>query len=183
MFDFSKFEQLGQKTMNSIQQDLSTLRTGGASPTLLDSVVVEAYGAPMKITELAAITVSDPTLLVISPWDQTVLPAIEKAIQGANLNLNPVVDGKIVRISIPPLTQESRQELIKSLHNKAEDGKIMLRTLRGETKKDIEKQEGNAGISEDDIKADLETLENKIKKLISELETQVQNKKTQLEKV
>ena len=183
MFNFSQFQQLSQKTLNNIQTEVASIRTGAASPQLLDSVKVEAYGGTMKVTEVAAITVSDPTLLIVSPWDPSILGAIEKGIQQANLNLNPVVDGKIIRISIPPLTQETRLELVKTLKQRLEDGKVLIRTLRGETKKEIEKQEGQAGISEDDIENDLEKLETAIKKLITQVDQMGAAKEAQLLKV
>ncbi len=183
MFDFKQFHELAKKTLSHIETDLASLRTGGASPQLLDGVKVEAYGTIMKITELAAITVSDPTLLIVSPWDTSVVGAIEKGIQQAGINLNPVVDGKIIRIAVPPLTEESRKNLVKTLQQKVEDGKVMLRTLRTETKKEIEKQEGNPGISEDNIKSDLDKLEEEVKKLMIQVETWQKNKQEQLMKV
>lgn len=183
MFNFNQFTQIANRTLENIKTEVASLRTGAATPQLLDSVKVEAYGGIMRVTELAAITIADPTLLVVSPWDTSLLGAIEKGIQQANLNLNPVVDGKILRISVPPLTTETRQELIKTLHQKLEDGKVMVRTLRGETKKEIEAQKGAAGISEDNIKADLEKLENEIKKIIAQIDELGKNKETQLLKI
>lgn len=183
MFNFNQFTQLANKTLENIKTEVASLRTGGATPQLLDSVKVEAYGGTMRVTEVAAITISDPTLLVVSPWDTSLLGAIEKGIQQANLNLNPVVDGKILRISVPPLTTETRQELIKTLHQKLEDGKVMIRTLRGETKKEIEAQKGGAGISEDNIEADLEKLENEVKKIVIQIDDLGKNKEAQLLKI
>lgn len=183
MFNFNQFTQIANRTLENIRTEVASLRTGAATPQLLDSVKVEAYGGIMRVTELAAITIADPTLLVVSPWDTSLLGAIEKGIQQANLNLNPVVDGKILRISVPPLTTETRQELIKTLHQRLEDGKVMVRTLRGETKKEIEAQKGAAGISEDNIKADLEKLENEIKKIIIQIDELGKNKETQLLKI
>lgn len=183
MFDFSQFQQLAKKTLDNINAEVASIRTGGASPQLLDSVKVEAYGTTMKVTEVAAITVADPTLLVVSPWDASLLGAIEKGIQQANLNLNPVVDGKIIRISIPPLTQETRLELVRTLKQRLEDGKVLIRALRGETKKEIEKQTGNAGVSEDDIDTDLDKLENEVKKIMTQVDQLGATKEAQLLKV
>ena len=183
MFNFNQFTQIANRTLENIKTEVASLRTGAATPQLLDSVKVEDYGGIMRVTELASFTIADPTLLVVSPWDTSLLGAIEKGIQQANLNLNPVVDGKILRISVPPLTTETRQELIKTLHQKLEDGKVMVRTLRGETKKEIEAQKGAAGISEDNIKADLEKLENEIKKIIAQIDELGKNKETQLLKI
>jgi len=183
MFDFAQFQGDSEKTLGVIREDIGALRTGGASPQLLDSVRVEAYGAQMKVTELAAISVQDPTMMVVSPWDKSVLAAIEKGIQSAGINLNPVVDGEIIRIAVPPLTQEGREKLVKTLHQKIEDGKVMLRTLRADVKRDIEAQKGTAGVSEDDIKADLARLEEKMKELIAQVDNLEKTKESELLKV
>lgn len=180
MYDFNGYKSRGHDALESIRSEIGALRTGGASPQLLDSVKVEAYGTTMKVTELAAITVTDPTMIVVSPWDKSVLSAIEKGIQSAGINLNPVVDGEIIRISVPPLTGEDRAKLVKTLHQKGEDGKVLIRTLRSETKRDIEARQGSAGISEDDIKADLATLEEETKKLIAHVDELVAAKEKEL---
>ena len=182
-FNFQDFLDRGQKTMEHIYGEVNALRIGGASVQMLDAVKVEAYGAPMKLVEVASLSAPDAQTLVISPWDASLLAAIEKGIQQANLNLNPIVDGKIVRISVPPLTEETRKQLVKVLNQKIEDGRIMLRSLRTDVKKDIERQEGEAGISEDDIERDLEVLDEKTKKFMDELEELLKNKTAQLMKV
>ena len=183
MFETQKFSQVSGPVMEHIRAEVASLRTGGASPQLLDSVRVEAYGAQMRVTEVAAITVSDPTLLVISPWDKSLLGAIEKGVQVAGINLNPVVDGEIIRISVPPLTAEGRQNLVKTLQKKIEEGKVALRQVRGEMKKEIEAQKGQAGVSEDDIKADLAKLEEEVKKLMTQVDELAAAKQKELMKV
>lgn len=183
MFDFTKFQQAGAKALSVIKEDVGALRTGGASPQLLDSVRVEAYGTSMKVTELAAISVQDPTMMIVSPWDKSVLSAIEKGIQTAGINLNPVVDGEIIRISVPPLTQEGREKLVKTLHQKIESGKVMLRNLRSDTKRDIEARKGQAGVSEDDIKTDLAKLEEETKSLMTQVDELAASKEAELLKV
>ncbi len=170
-FDFSSLTSHLQKTMDHIRADVATLRTGRATAQLLDPVRVEAYGTFMKLQEVGSVSVPDANLLVISPWDKSLLLAIEKAIQTANLNLNPVVDGQIIRISVPPLTAETRELMVKQLHQKLEAGRVMLRNLRTDTKRDIEKQKGSEGISEDDIQADLDQLETEIKSSLDQLES------------
>ncbi len=170
-FDFNQLTLHLQKTMDHIKSDVATLRTGRASVQLLDPVTVEAYGTRLKLQEVGSVSAPDANLLVISPWDKGLLPAIEKAIQVANLNLNPVVDGQIIRISVPPLTAETRELMVKQLHQKLEAGRVMLRGLRSDTKRDIEKQKGSEGVSEDDIQAELEQLEDKIKLALDQLES------------
>jgi ribosome recycling factor len=183
MFDFAGFERAAEKILLRLKEELAVLRTGGANPQLLDSVKVEAYGTMMRVTELAVISVRDPTLLVVTPWDAGVIGAIEKAIQQANLNLNPVVEGKIIRISVPALTNEGRENLVKILRQKIEEGKVMLRNLRGEIKKEIEAQKGKTGISEDEIENNLVKLEEKVKEVVKQIEDLAKEKESKLLKV
>lgn len=179
-YQFAPYTDQLQKTLKHIQNDLQSLRTGKATPQLLDSVQVEAYGSRMKVNELANVTAPDPTLLVVSPWDKSVLGAIEKAIASAQLNLNPVVDGDIIRIVVPSLTEERRKEMVKILNQKAEEGKKNLRTVRQDTKKEVEDMKGTDGISEDDIAADLDQLEKLFKKTLDDLDVIVQKKAADL---
>lgn len=161
-------------------QELSLIRTGRASAQMLDSVSVEAYGAKMRIAEVASVTVPDPTLIVISPWDKSLLSVIEKGIQVAGLNLNPIVDGQIIRLPVPPLTTERRQELVKLLQQKAESARVMVRTVRTEVKKEIEKQKGEPGISEDDIESELKELDETSKLMIEQVDDMTDRKEKEL---
>lgn len=180
MFNFSEFDQAGAKIMDHATTEVGSLRTGGASLSMLDTVKVEAYGATMKLNEIASLAVPDPTLLTISPWDKSLLEAAAKGIQQANLNLNPVVDGDIIRISVPALTEEARREQVKILHQRIEACKVMVRNLRMDTKKEIEKQEGQPGVSDDDVAYDLETLEEKTRDLAKQLDEMETKKEKQL---
>lgn len=169
-FDFAGFHEKIQKSLDHFKSDLGSLRTGRASAQILEPVNVEAYGTHMKITELASISAPDANMLVISPWDKSLLGAIEKAIASAGINLNPVVDGDIIRIVIAALTQEKRQEYVKLLHQKMEAGRVMLRSIRSDTKQEIEDRQGEAGISEDDVERDLSELDKLIAQAIEKLE-------------
>jgi ribosome recycling factor len=169
-FDFSEFEDKVSKTIAHVMQELSGLRTGRASSQLLDQVMVEAYGTKMKLNEVANLAVVDAQLLTVTPWDKSLLSAVEKGIQVAGLNLNPVVAGDLIRIVVPALTQERRQEMVKLLHQKLESGRVMLRSVRTDTKKDIEKQKGQPGVSEDDIKAEVDLLEQKTKDALTQID-------------
>ncbi len=165
-FDFSTFTADSQKALDHIKQEVGMLRTGRASVDMLDSVTVEAYGGRMKLNEVASLSAPDPTLLVISPWDKSLLEAIERGVSISGLDLNPVVDGQIVRIAVAPLTEERRKDMVKLLMRRLEDGRVLLRGIRSETKKEIEDQEGQSGISEDSIAADLDELEKKHKQFM-----------------
>lgn len=169
-----------EKVLNHAQNDFATLRTGRATAQLLDGVLVEAYGTKMALNEVASISTPDTQLLVVKPWDKSLLQEIEKGIQLAQLNLNPIIDGDIIRIAVPTLTQERRQEMVKSLHQKEEAARIILRNVRSEVRKEIEKQEGSSGVSEDDIKAETEELDETVKEYINKLETLVKQKEQEL---
>ena len=136
----------------AVKKDLASVRTGRAKPSIVEDVKVEAYGGVMSLRELATITVPDTTLIVISPWDKSLVAAISSAIQKADLNVAPVVDAGTVKISIPPLTEERRRELVKLVHQKLESGRVMMRQVRTDIKVELEKLEGESGVSEDDIK-------------------------------
>lgn len=169
-----------EKTLSHAQAGFATLRTGRASAQLLDSVVVEAYGSRMAVHEVASVSTPDTQLLVVKPWDKSLLGAIEKAIQVAGLNLNPIVDGDIIRIPVPALTKERRQEMVKTLHQKEEEAKVMLRSVRSDLHKDINRQAGQAGISEDDIKNEVTELDSVVKDYTAKLEEMTKQKEQEL---
>lgn len=175
-----QFEQTAQKIFNRFTEELKTMRSSGATSQLLDGVMVEAYGARMKLIEVASIQAVDATLLVVTPWDKSLLQAVEKAIVSANLNLNPVVEGEMIRIVVPPLTEEKRKEIVKSLHARAEDSRVMLRTSRTDAKKNIEASEDADGVSEDDIRRELENLDKKAQEWLDKVATAAKQKEEQL---
>lgn len=176
----SSYLEKFEKALTHGQESFATLRTGRASAQLLDGVFVEAYGTRMALHEVASISAPDTQLLVVKPWDKSLLGQIEKAIQIAELNLNPIIDGEIIRIVVPALTQERRQEMVKSLHQKEEEVKVMMRNIRSDVRRDIEKQEGMAGISEDDIKAEVAELDEVVKEYSAKLEEVVATKEREL---
>jgi ribosome recycling factor len=179
-FTFVVFDDKAKKTLAHIAQDLSMIRTGRASVQMLDGVTVEAYGTIMKLNEVANVESPTPQQLTISPWDKSLIAAVEKAIMSGGLNLNPVVSSDHLFINIPPLTQERRLEMVKLLGQKLEAGKVMVRTLRADTKKDIEKQKGEGGVSEDDITAQVKQLEDKTKKLLEDIDLMGKAKEKEL---
>jgi ribosome recycling factor len=182
-YDFKSLEKEFEKGLEHVQRELALLRTGKATPQLLDSVQVEAYGSRMRVNELATITAPDPTLLVVTPWDKSVLAAIERAIIIAQLNLNPVIDGDKIRIPVPSLTEDRRKEMVKTLRSKIEDGRKMFRTFRGDAKRAIEDLKNDSGFSEDDILLYLEQLEDLMKKYLTKLDSIAEKKEAELMKV
>lgn len=150
------------KVLEVVDGDLGTVRTGRAKPDLVSNLPVLAYGQRMKLFELATISAPDPGLLVIAPWDKSVLPDIEKAIMVSELSLSPNVSGEVIKIAIPTLTEERRLDFVKLVHQKIESGKVMIRQVRQEIKEKIDDLKGSSGISEDDIDRMLEQLQKKI---------------------
>lgn len=169
-FSFHLFSQKAEKLLDHYRSDIATLRTGRANAQLLDPVMVEAYGTRMRLVEVASIQAPDPALLIVTPWDKSLIEAVEKAIASADLNLNPAVDGAVIRVPVPSLTEETRKEMVKVLHKKIESAKVMARSLRTDTKDEIELQKSMGGVSEDDVKRDLDMLEKEFKKVTDQLE-------------
>lgn len=159
MFNFTPMKSDSSKIQELYVNDLASVRAGRAKPSLVENIDVEAYGSRMKLLELASITAPDSTLIVVKPWDKSVIKDIEKAISMSDLHIPPVVDGDQIRLMIPPLTGERRQELIKLVGQKKNATLEMLRDVRTKYKKQIDGQKGSPGISEDDIKRDLEALQ------------------------
>jgi ribosome recycling factor len=142
-------KQAMDKTVEAVKREFATVRTGKATTALLDLVRVEAYGNEMPLTQVASVAAPEPKLLTIQPWDKTLLKAIEKAILASDLGLTPSNDGNIIRIPLPPLTEERRKELVKVIHKLAEEGRVAIRHARTETISKIKKVEH---VSEDEKK-------------------------------
>jgi ribosome recycling factor len=168
------------QTVEVVKKDLSSVRTGRAKPSLVEDVKVEAYGTMMTIKELATISAPDTTLIVIAPWDKGLVAAISSGIQKSGLNIQPIVDGDTVKIAIPALTQDRREELVKLVHTKLESAKVMIRGVRTEIKEEIEAQEGEAGISEDSIKAWLESMQKTVEQYMVKIEDLGKEKEKEL---
>ena len=140
------------KSIQSLKKDISTLRTGRANPNMLDTIKIDVYGQIMPIDQLATITVPEARLISIQVWDKTNVVLIDSAIQKSELGINPQIDGQIIRLRIPDLTEERRKELIKILKNMGEKGKISIRNIRREANEDLKKKLKEKSISEDENK-------------------------------
>lgn len=142
-----------QKVLEVLRTDLATVRTGRATPSLVEHIIVSVYGGTqrLKVMELATITASDSQTLVITPFDASIIEELQKGIQEINVGLNPFIDGQIIRISIPSLSEERRQQLIGLMKQKLENGRIMVRQVRHEAMTEIKKQYNAKTISEDDL--------------------------------
>ncbi len=148
--DIAEAEDLMQKAVQSVQRSFNTVRTGRASTSLLDRIEVEYYGVPTSLKSLANINTPDASTITIQPYDSSSLPTIEKAIQMSDLGLNPSNDGKVIRLLIPPLTEERRKELVKSVGKMAEEGRVSIRNIRRDAIDSTRKLEKKSEISEDE---------------------------------
>jgi ribosome recycling factor len=157
------------KTEEVVQHEFSGVRTGKASPGLVENILVEVYGSNMRIRELAGITTPEPRMLMVQPWDVTTLHAIEKAIQKANLGLNPAVDKKFIRIVLPELSQERRQEFIKIVKKMAEDGRVAIRHVRRDALEHLKKDGKAGGVTEDQV----EVAEKEVQKLTDQYSAKI----------
>jgi ribosome recycling factor len=148
-----------EKAVEDFRKELATLRTGRANASILDSIRVDYHGTPMPVNQLGTVTVPEATLLVISPWDPSVVPLIDKAIRTSDLGLNPTNDGKVVRIPMPSPTEERRKEIVKHLHKVLENHRTAVRNIRRDVKEGIDKLEKDKKISQDEHKRALEEME------------------------
>src|SRR5579864_9332807 len=139
-----------EKALADLQHDMAAVRTGRASVSLLDNVRADYYGTPTPLNQLATLHVPEPTLITVQPWDVSQIAVIEKAIRGADLGLNPGNDGKLIRVPIPPLTEERRKDLVKKLHHIAEDHRVALRNIRRDGNEHVKKLVKDKLISEDE---------------------------------
>lgn len=140
------------KTISVFQDNLNSVRAGRANPSLLDRITVDYYGSATPLNQVANVSAPEPRMLVISPWDATLIPAIEKAITSSELGINPSNDGKIIRLSIPMLTEERRRDLTKLVKKLAEDAKVAIRNERRSANDKLKKQEKNGEWTKDDLK-------------------------------
>jgi len=158
---FGDAERRMQKAVEILKQDLSSIRTGRASAALVERITVDYYGAPTPINQVASISVPEARLLVIQPWDRKLLTDIEKAIQKSDLGINPNNDGQVIRLAIPPLNEERRREMVKTLHKKLDEHKVAIRNIRRDTHDKLRDREKKKEISEDELKRS----EDRLKKL------------------
>jgi ribosome recycling factor len=173
-------EEKMKKAFDSVTREFSEVRTGRANPSLVEGLHVDYYGTPTLLKQLASISVPDQHLIVIQPWDVTAIQEIEKSIMKSNLGINPSNDGKVVRLSVPPLSKERRQELVKLVHSMSEEGRVSLRTIRRDAKEALEKLEKDKLVTEDDKFRGIDELQKLIDKHIARIEELLKNKEKEV---
>ncbi len=180
---FKATEYKMSHAIDALEHHFNTLRTGRASTALLDDVEVEAYGQTMPLKQVATISTPDAKTITVTPWDKNQLSMIEKALLMADLGLNPQNDGKMLRLIIPPLTEERRKELAKKAHHMAEEGRIAIRNVRRHQKDEIEKLRKAKELSDDEAHAALDDLQKITDKWIAEVEKVMKHKEEEIMEV
>ena len=173
-------EEKMQKAVKALEEDYKTIRTGRASSSLFEKIRVDYYEQKVPLNQLATISVPEARLVIIQPWDRTVLSEIEKAIMKSELSVNPNNDGKVIRIHIPPLTEERRKEFVKVAKNMAEKNRISIRNIRRDTNEEFKKQQKASEITEDESKRAVEEIQKMTDKYISEINTVLEAKEKEI---
>ena len=159
-----------KKTIEAMSREFSEVRTGRAHPGLVEGLHIDYYGTPTLLKQLASISVPDAHLITIQPWDATAIPEIEKAIMKSSIGITPSNDGKVVRLSVPPLSQDRREELVKVVHKMSEEGRVSLRTIRRDAKEHLEKLEKDKLVSEDDKFRGVDELQKLVDRYIAKID-------------
>jgi ribosome recycling factor len=156
------------KSLEALHRDLNTIRTGRASPALLDRVSVDYYGTPTPLNQMSNISAPEARLLVIQPWDKGVIPDIERALQKSDIGITPSNDGIVIRLAIPQLTEDRRKQLVKQVHSQVEDAKVAIRNVRRDSMSDVREMLSSKLISEDDERRAEQRLDEMTKKFVEE---------------
>lgn len=163
-------ERRMQKAVEALKQDLAAIRTGRASLALIERINVDYYGTPTPINQVATISIPEARLLVIQPWDKKMLTDIEKAIQRSDLGINPNNDGQVIRLNVPPMNEERRRDLVKTLHKKLDEHKVAIRNVRRDVQDKLRDREKKKEVSEDELKRSIEKLQKLTDRFIDEMD-------------
>ena len=172
-----------RSTVDTVLRELGTMRTGRASVSMLDTIRVDYYGTATPLNQVGNLSVPDPTLILLQPWDPSLLPAIEKAIRTSDLDLNPQNDGKVIRIPIPSLTEERRKNLVKVAHKQAEEGRVAIRNVRRDANEHLKKLLKEHDVSEDDEKQALAEVQKLTDQHIEEINAALKKKEAEIMEV
>ncbi len=180
---FSDAERRMQKAIDALKQDLAAIRTGRANASLVDRIQVEYYGTPTPVNQVASISVPDARQVVIQPWDRKILPDIEKAIQKSDLGINPNNDGQVIRLNIPPMSEERRRDMAKVLHKKLDEHKVAVRNVRRDVQDKLRDREKKKEVSEDELKRSSDRLQKLTDRFIDEMDKVGKSKEQELMEV
>jgi ribosome recycling factor len=171
------------KAMEALRREFNTVRTGKASPALLDMVRVDAYGSKMPLNQVASVSSPESRMLIVQPWDKGLMKEIERAIRDAELGLNPSNDGNVIRVPIPALNEERRREMVKMLHKLAEEGRVAVRHARQEANKDIKRRQTEHEISDDDAHREMERIQKLTDEHIAKIDSLLKAKEQEVMEV
>ena len=183
MATLQKARQRMDGAIEALRREFAGVRTGKASPALLDSVRVEAYGSPMPLNQVGTVTAPEARMLVVQPWDKTLLKAIEKGLRESELGLNPSNDGTIIRIPIPPLTEERRKEYVRMLHKLTEEARVAVRNVRRDANDEVKSRQKDEGLSEDDIRREQGEVQKLTDQYIAKIEELMKHKEAEIMEV
>jgi ribosome recycling factor len=177
---FAESDQRMKKSIESLKKDFIRIRTGRASAALLDGITVEYYGSPMPVNQVAAISVPDARMIMIQPWEKSMIGPIEKAIQASDLGLNPQSDGNVIRLPIPPLSEERRKDLFKHCKKISEDNKVAIRNIRRDANEGLKESEKTKKITQDDLKKGQDEIQKLTDKFIKSVEDMLSLKEKEI---
>jgi len=172
-----------QKAVETAGHDYATIRTGRANPLILENIKIDYYGTATPLIQLAGMSVPEPRQLLVTPWDKTAINTILKAIQASDIGLTPMSDGNVIRLNVPPLTEERRRELIKQLHKKAEEHKVAVRNIRRDANEHLKAQEKKSEITEDDLRDEQDAIQKLTDRYIADIDKLTQAKEAELREV
>ena len=178
--EYKSYEERMKKTISSVAADFAAVRAGRANASVLDRIMVDYYGTPTPIHQIASIGSPDPRTLTIQPWDATAVKAVCKAIQESDLGINPQTDGKIIRLAFPQLTEERRKELVKQISKYAEGGKVAIRNIRRDAVENFKTQKKNSEITEDDMKIAEKDIQKLTDDMCKEIDALTEKKEKEL---
>jgi ribosome recycling factor len=176
-------QQRMEKAIQALKRDLATVRAGRATPAMLDKVMVEYYGTQMPVNQVSTVSVPEPRQLLITPWDKSMLAEIEKAIQKSDLGLNPMNDGSTIRLVIPPLTDERRQELAKVVRKMAEEARVAIRNVRRDANDDLKRMEKAGDVSEDEVRRGMDRIQALTDRFVAEVDKMAEVKEREITEI
>ena len=177
---FEDVKEKMEKTLNVFENNLAEIRAGRANPAILNKIKIDYYGVPTPISQVAGISVPEARLIVIQPWDASVLKEIEKEILKADIGINPNNDGKVIRLNFPELNEERRKEIVKDIKRIAEDSKVAIRAIRREAIDDVKQQQKDSAITEDELKVAEDEIQKITDKYVGEIDTLLANKEKEV---
>lgn len=178
--DYSKFEEKMMKTISVFEENLSEIRAGRANPAILNKIMIDYYGSPTPINQVAGISVPEARMIVIQPWDTSVLKEIEKEILKSDIGINPNNDGKVIRLTFPELNEERRKEIVKDIRKMAEESKVAVRSIRRDAIDEAKAMQKNSEISEDELKVAEDNIQKLTDKYVGEVDTILEKKEKEV---